>query len=78
MVLQFFVNVRGLQNAGVMWAEEFRFGFGFAQSIVDRRLFYLHNRPGLLRMVGTFVSWATKKSWRSPKRWWRPSTRRGR
>ena len=30
-------------------------GFGFTQSIVDRRLFYLHDKSGLLLMVGTFV-----------------------
>ena len=35
-------NVPGLQNAGLMWAEvptRFLKGFGFKQSIVDRRLF---------------------------------------
>ena len=48
----------GLQNAGVMWAEEFTaflLGFGFTQSIVDRRLFYLDDKSGLLLMAGTFV-----------------------
>ena len=59
MVLQAACSVSGLQNAGVMWAEEFAaflLRFGFAQSIVDRRLFYLHDSTGLLLMVGTSVS----------------------
>ena len=41
--LQIAGNVPGLRIAGVMWAEEptaFLLGFGSAQSIVDRRLFY--------------------------------------
>ena len=58
MIPQVVGNVPGLQNAGVMWAGEFTaffLEFGFTQSIVDRRLFYLHDRAGLLLMVGTFV-----------------------
>ena len=42
MLLHIVGNVPGLQNAGVMWAEEFTaflLGFAFTQSIVDRRLF---------------------------------------
>ena len=49
----------GLQYAGVIWAEnftDFLLGFRFARSIVDRRLFYHHYKPGLLLMVGTFVN----------------------
>ena len=45
MALPVVGNVPELQNTGVMWAEEFTapfLWFGFAQSIVDRRLFYLH------------------------------------
>ena len=41
-----------------MWAEEstdFLLRFGFTQSAVDRRLFYLHDKSGLLLMAGTFV-----------------------
>ena len=56
VVLQVVGNVPGLQNAGVMKAEEFTaflLRFGFAQSIVDRRLFYLHDKSGLLPMAGT-------------------------
>ena len=58
MALQFFGNVPGLQNAGVIWAEmstKILLGFGFAQSILDRRLFYLHDKPGFLLIAGTFV-----------------------
>ena len=58
MLLQVVGNVPGLQNAGVIWAEEFTavlLGFGFTQSIVDRHLFYLHGETGLLPMAGTFV-----------------------
>ena len=58
MVLHITGNVPGLQNAGVMWAEEFTaflLGFGFAKFIADRRLFYLHDKPRLLVMAGTFV-----------------------
>ena len=58
MLLQISGNVPGLQNAGVMWAQEFTaflLGFGFTQPIVDRRLFYLHDAEELLLMVGTFV-----------------------
>ena len=58
VLLQIAGNVPGLQNAGVMWAEEFTaflLGFEFTQSIVDRRLFYLHDETGLLLMAGTFV-----------------------
>ena len=39
MLFQIAGNVPGLQNAGVMWAEEFTaflLGFGFTQSIADR------------------------------------------
>ena len=42
MILQIVGNLPGLQNAGVIWAEEFTsflLGFGFKQSNVDRRLF---------------------------------------
>ena len=59
MLLQIAGNVQGLQNAGVMWAEEltsFLLGFGFTQSTADRRLFYLKDKTGLLLMAGTFVS----------------------
>ena len=41
-----------------MWAEEltaFLLGFGFTQSVVNQRLFYLQDKSGLLLMVGTFV-----------------------
>ena len=58
MVLQVVGNVPGLQSAGVMWTEEFTaflLGFGLTKSIVDRRLFYLHEKLGLLLMLGTFV-----------------------
>ena len=58
MLLQVAGNVPGLQNAGVTWAEEsiaFLLGFGFKQSIVDRRLFYLHDKSGPMLMAGTFV-----------------------
>ena len=58
MVLQVIGNVLGLQNTSVMWAEEFTsflLGIGLTQSIVDRRLFYRHNKSGLLLMAGTFV-----------------------
>ena len=58
MVLQIAGIAPGLQNAGVMWAEEFTaflLGFGFTQSIVDRHLFYLYDNSGLLVMAGTFV-----------------------
>ena len=44
MALWFVVNAPGLQNAGVMWAEEltdFLKGSSFTQSVVDRR-----GRPG--------------------------------
>ena len=58
MALQVAGNVMELQNTGVMWAEEFTafiLEFRFTQSIVDRRLFYLPNKAGLLLMVGTSV-----------------------
>mmetsp|Transcript_4068 Transcript_4068/g.9683 ORF Transcript_4068/g.9683 Transcript_4068/m.9683 type:complete len:381 (-) Transcript_4068:53-1195(-) len=58
MILQVVGSVPGLQNAGVIWAEEstaFLLGFGLTQSIVDRRLFYLHGKSGLLLVVGTSV-----------------------
>ena len=58
LIHQIVSNVPGLQNAGVMWAEEFTaflLGFGFTQSTVDRRLFYLHGKVGFLVMAGTFV-----------------------
>jgi len=41
-----------------MWAGEFTafpLGFGSTQSIGDLRLFYLHDKSGLLFMVGTSV-----------------------
>ena len=49
IILKVVGDVPGLQNAGVMWAEEFtRFltKFGFAQSIVGRRLFFMYNEEG--------------------------------
>ena len=58
MFLKVVGNVPGLQNACVMWAGDltaFLLEFGFAQSTVDRRLFYLHDKAGLLLMVSTFV-----------------------
>ena len=58
MLLQVAGNVPGLQDADVMWAKEptaFLLGFGFKQSIVDRRLFYLHGKMGIQLMAGTFV-----------------------
>ena len=58
MALRIVGNVSGLQNAGVMWAEEypaFLLGFWFTQFIMDRRQFYLHVKSGLLLMAGTFV-----------------------
>ena len=51
-------NVPGLLNAGVTRDEEstgFLLYFGFAQSITDRRLFFLTNEDGLLLIAGTFV-----------------------
>ena len=42
----------------MMWAGEFTaflLGFGFTQSVVDGRLFYVHGKLGLVLMVGTFV-----------------------
>ena len=58
MLFQIAGNVPGLQNAGVMWAEEFTaflLGFGFTQSAVDRRLFYLHDKTEFIFMAGTFA-----------------------
>ena len=58
MVLQIVGNVPGLQNAGAMWAEEFKgflLDFGFTQSITGRRLFHLADKDGLLLIAGAFV-----------------------
>ena len=58
MVLQIVSNVPGLQDTGVVWPGEFAaflLGFWFTQSIVDRRLFYFHDKSGPLLMMGTFV-----------------------
>ena len=49
-------NDPGLQNAGLMWAEVFtRFvkGFGFTQSIVDWRLFYMFDEEDRALQLGT-------------------------
>ena len=58
MALRVVGNVTGMQNAGVMWAEEFtRFlkGFGFTQSVVDRRLFFMFDEEGRALLLGAFV-----------------------
>ena len=58
MILQVASNVPGMQNASVVWVKKFtafRLEFGFTQSIVDRRLFNLHDKAGLLLMMGTSV-----------------------
>ena len=58
MVLQIVGNVPGLQNAGVMWAEEitgFLLDLGFIQSTTDRRLFHLIDEDGLVLIAGSFV-----------------------
>ena len=69
MLLQIVGNVPGLQNAGVMWAEEltaFLLGFEFTQSIVDRRLFYLHDEKGSCSWPA--LLWTTASSWCIPRR----------
>lgn len=58
MVLQIPGNAPGLQSASAMCAEKsaaFLLGFGFTQCTVDRRVFYPHDKSGLLLMAGTFV-----------------------
>ena len=58
MALRVVGNAPGLQNAGVMWAEEFtRFlkKTGFAQSILDRRLFFTSDEKGLALLLETSV-----------------------
>ena len=59
MALQIVGNVPGLQDAGVVLAEEFTgflLDFGFTQSITDRRLFLLTDDDGNILIVGTFVA----------------------
>ena len=58
MVVQIWINVPGLQNAGVMWAGDFTgslLALSFIDSITDRRLFFLADEGGLLLIAGTFV-----------------------